>query len=149
MLAVAGKMTLALAAVLALMWVIARASRKPLKARAGGALAVLARQQLSRGASVAVVRVAGKALLIGVTENQVTLLSEVELAAITEALAPVETVSRTPVDLTDEDTAADADLAAVTALDTRRPGAFAGSALSPATWKQAIDMLRERTARSS
>jgi flagellar protein FliO/FliZ len=147
MLAVAGKMTLSLAAVLGLMWMIARASRKPLKARAGGQLAVLARQQLSRGTSVAVVKVGDKALVVGVTENQVTLLSEIDLAAMTEALAPVESVSRTPVDLDSEIT--DEDHAVVTDLDSRRSGALAGSALSPATWKQAIDLLRERTARSS
>jgi flagellar protein FliO/FliZ len=146
MLAVAGKMALSLAAVLGLMWMLARASRKPLKARAGGQLAVLARQQLSRGTSVAVVKVAGKALVLGVTENQVTLLSETDLDAMTEALAPVETVSRTPVDVTDEGEAAR--VAEVTDLDSRR-GALTGSALSPATWKQAIDLLRERTARSS
>jgi hypothetical protein len=75
----------------------------------------------------------------------------------------VESVSRTPVDLTagagvvgagvvgPDDIAAneatDSDLAAVTDLGTRRAGAFSGSALSPATWKQTVDFLRERTAR--
>jgi flagellar protein FliO/FliZ len=154
MLALAGNVTLALGAVLGLMWLLARMSRKPLKARAAGPLAVLARQQLSRSSSVAVVRVGDKALVIGVTDTQVSLLGETDLAAVTEALAPVESVSRTPVDLAADGTEAlaasgttDSDLAAVTDLGTRRTGAFAGSALSPATWKQTVDFLRERTAR--
>jgi flagellar protein FliO/FliZ len=158
MLALAGNVTLALGAVLGLMWLLARMSRKPLKARAAGPLAVLARQQLSRSSSVAVVRVGDKALVIGVTDTQVSLLGEADLTAVTDALAPVESVSRTPVDLTagagvvgPDDIAAneatDSDLAAVTDLGTRRAGAFSGSALSPATWKQTVDFLRERTAR--
>jgi flagellar protein FliO/FliZ len=157
MLSLAGRITLSLAAVLGLMWLLARASRKPLKARAGSALAVLARQQLSRGASVAVVRVADRALVVGVTDGQVSLLAEADLAAVTAALAPAETVSRTPVDLSDTLDAAGTDgiaasagesgVPAITDLGSRRPGAFAGSALSPATWKQTVDFLRERTAR--
>jgi flagellar protein FliO/FliZ len=167
MLALAGRVTLCLVAVLGLMWLLARVSRKPLSARAAGPLAVLARQQLSRSTSVAVIRVADKALVVGITDTQVSLLGEADLAEVTEALAPVENVSRTPVDLGEdagEDTVAartetaDLDLATVADLDDRRSGAFAGSAgrgafagsaLSPATWKQAIDTLRERTARSS
>jgi flagellar protein FliO/FliZ len=143
-------MTFGLAVVLGVMWLIARASRKPLKARAGGAVAVLARQQLSRGSSVAVVRIADRAFVVGVTETQVSLLAETDLTAVTAALAPAETISRTPVELTDttEVPATDRDLAAITELDSRRSrGAIAGSALSPATWKQAVEVLRERTAR--
>jgi flagellar protein FliO/FliZ len=160
MLALAGRVTLCLVAVLGLMWLLARASRKPLSARAAGPLAVLARQQLSRSSSVAVVRVADKALVIGITDAQVTLLGEADLAAVTDALTPVESVSRTPVDLSDDVTSlpesngvaarsGEDDLATIANLDSHRRGALAGSALSPATWKQAIDTLRERTARSS
>ena len=150
MLGFAARITLSLAAVLGLMWLLARMARKPLKARAAGAVAVLARQQLSRNASVAVVRIADRALVIGVTETQVSLLAETDLAAVTEALAPAETVSRTPVELAGDAVPAP-DAVGVTDLTTvagpRRAGALAGSALSAATWKQAVDILRERTAR--
>lgn len=47
----------------------------------GGALAVLARQPLGRNASVAVVRVGERALVIGVTEQSVTLLGESDAAS--------------------------------------------------------------------
>ena len=148
MLGFAARITLSLAAVLGLMWLLARAARKPLKARAAGAVAVLARQQLSRNASVAVVRVADRALIIGVTEAQVSLLAETDLASMTEALEPATAVSRTPVDLT-ADESEPAPAAIVTDLGGRRAGALTGSALSPATWKQAVDVLRDRTARKA
>ncbi len=37
--------------------------------------------------------------------------------------------------------------AAGAAQQPRKDGALAGSALSPATWTQALDVLRERTTR--
>jgi len=68
--------------VLGLMWALARMVRRPLSARrAHGALAVLNRQQLTRNAEVAVVRVADRAIILGVTENQVNLLGEADVAA--------------------------------------------------------------------
>ena len=55
---------------------------------AAGALSVLARQPLTRGASVAVVRVGERALVLGVTDQNVTLLAEAEPAAIEAAAHP-------------------------------------------------------------
>jgi flagellar protein FliO/FliZ len=148
LLGLAGRIILSLAAVLGLMWLLARASRKPLTGRAQGALTVLARQQLSRGSSVAVVKVADRALVVGITETQVSLLGEADLAAVNAALEPAETVSRTPVTLVDtEGTEGIAATGAVEPAPAARAGAVAGSALSPATWKQAVEALRERTAR--
>src|SRR5215471_4407525 len=43
---------------------------------------VLARQGFGRSASVAVVRAAGKVLVLGVTETSVTVLAETDLAAL-------------------------------------------------------------------
>ena len=68
------QMLLALAAVLGLMWLLARWSRRSLGVRGLGALDVLARQPLTRGASVAVIRIADRTLVLGVTEQHVTLL---------------------------------------------------------------------------
>ena len=68
--------------VFGLMWAMAKVARRPLSGNRGtGTLAVLNRQQLSRGSSVAIVQVAGRALILGVTENQVNLLGETELEA--------------------------------------------------------------------
>lgn len=114
--------------VFGLMWGLARLARRPRAGRAGGTLAVLARQQLSRSASVAVIRVVDRALVIGVTDGQINLLTETDLAALEEHAAPAAV--REPV-----------------VLETARPSALAGSALSPATWRQAVNALRDRTVR--
>ena len=116
--------------VLGLLWVLAKVARRPLAGRGGAFLAVLARQQISRGASVAVIRVVDRALIVGVTDGQVSLLGEADLAAITSA-EPAPGARREAV-----------------ALDTPAPaGRLDGSALSPQTWAQAVRLLRDRTAR--
>ncbi|WP_030441078.1 FliO/MopB family protein [Actinoplanes subtropicus] len=66
--------------VLGLMWALARVVRRPLGGgRAHGQLAVLNRQQLTRGAAVTVVKVADRAMILGITEQQVSFLGEAEL----------------------------------------------------------------------
>lgn len=125
-----------LAVVLVLMWGLARLVRKPLGGRRAGGLAVLTRQGLSRGASVAVVRVDDRALVLGVTEANVTLLAETDLAAF-ELAAGVDDEASAP------------GRARHAAPDRLRPdgGPLAGSVLSPATWTQAVEFLRNRTSR--
>lgn len=83
---------------------------------------VIARHGLSRGSSIAVVRLGERALVLGVTEHQVTLLTEVDPA---ELDAPPEF----------DDTFA----------------APAGPGMRPGTlpWKVALEQMRERTVRRS
>src|SRR6266513_2035073 len=81
--------------VLGLLWLLAKVARRPLAGRSGGALAVLARQQITRGSAVAVVRVFDRALIVGVTDGQVTLLGEADLAALTQPAG--ESARRDPV----------------------------------------------------
>jgi len=119
--------------VFGLMWLLAKAVRRPLAGRRGAALSVLARQQLSRSASIAVIQVVDRALVVGVTDHQVTLLTETDLAAIAQPAAPEQ---RDSVRLND---------APVTPVAPA--GKLDGSLLSPAMWRQAIDFLRERTVR--
>lgn len=80
-----GRMLLALAVVLFVVWCCARLARRgqssPLGRRAGLAggprLEVLGRRSLSRTSSVAVVRVGDRHLVVGVTPQSVSLISEV------------------------------------------------------------------------
>jgi flagellar biosynthetic protein FliO len=81
---------------------------------------VIARHGLSRGASVTVVRLGGRALVLGVTEHQVSLLTEIDPA---ELDAPP-----------DED-----------AVGPAGPGIGAGAL----PWKVALEQLRDRTVRRS
>jgi len=71
--------------VLGLMWALARVVRRPLGVgRAHGQLAVLNRQQLTRGAAVTVVKVADRAMILGITEQQVSFLGEADLTEFEE-----------------------------------------------------------------
>jgi flagellar protein FliO/FliZ len=122
---------LSLLAVLGLMWVTARLVRRPLSRRSGGVLHVLARHQLSRGSSVAVLRVLDRALVLGVTDQQVTLLGETDLAAV-----ELETQqARRGASRMDGPDGIDG------------PDPLAPSALSRRTWSQALEQLRDRTVR--
>jgi flagellar protein FliO/FliZ len=152
--------------VIALMVGMAKLARKPLGIRRGGGLIeVLGRQQLSRGASVAVVRIADKAMVLGVTDGQVSLISEADLTTI-EEYQPEPQVKREPLSLESLDAAAGnptADSPATGRPTTGSPvagrpggaiagspgGALGGSVLSPDTWKQTLQFLRERTVRKS
>lgn len=127
--------------VLALMWGLAKVARRPLARRGGaGGLTVVARHQLSRSASVAVLNVAGRGMLLGITEHQVSLLGETDLAELERLGEPAR---RSPVRL-------DGGLEAGTdagATGAGLAGKLAGSVLSPRTWSQTVDFLRDRTAR--
>ncbi|GGK82868.1 flagellar biosynthetic protein FliO [Mangrovihabitans endophyticus] len=110
--------------VFGLMWGLAKVVRRPLGAKGqAGSLAVLNRQQLTRGAAVAVVQVADRALIVGVTDHQVSLLGETDLPAFEKPVAE----HRDPVPLGGE--------------------RLEGSVLSPRTWSATMDFLRERTTR--
>ena len=117
--------------VFGLMWGLARVVRRPLGGRHGtGSLAVLTRQQLSRGSSVAVVQVADKALVLGVTDQQVSLLGETELAAFGKEQHHKVVLEPDAV------------------LPSAAPhGPLDGSLLSPRTWSSTLDYLRDRTTR--
>lgn len=121
--------------VLGLMWALARVVRRPLGGRGHGPLAVLNRQQLTRGAAVAVVRVADRAIIVGVTDQQVSLLGEADVEDF-EKPAPEH---RDHVDVDDPE------------LPGAHPaggrGRLDGSLLSPSTWTSTVDFLRDRTTR--
>ncbi|PZM98286.1 MAG: flagellar protein [Actinobacteria bacterium] len=136
------RITLSLLIVLGLMWGMARLARRPLGGRGGSVLAVLARQQLSRGSAVAVLRVVDRALVVGVTDHQVTLLAETDLATVERQLA--EPVEKTRITVTHAD---GAESALVSTDAVGRKGKLDGSLLSPATWSRLIEALRERTVR--
>jgi len=132
------RIVFSLAVVLFIMWGLARVVRRPLgTGRRAGLVSVLGRQQLSKGAAVAVVRVVDRALVVGVTDGQVTLLGEADLAAV-EEYQPDPVVRREAVPLDELST-----LAALPAL-AARPAPLAGSLLAPGTWTQAWQALRGR-----
>ena len=155
--AVIGRMLLALVFVLGVMWVLARWARKPMGGKADRVMAVLARQQLSRTSSVTVLRVMDRALVLGVTEQGVQLITETELSAVEDALA-VEThpgrswTRKLSIPAGEEPTEGgtqDAVLEPLPRPSGRRqaPAALDGSVLSPKTWRQLVGAARELTVR--
>jgi len=126
--------------ILGMMWGLARLVRRPLTGRGHGPLVVLDRQQLSRGAAVTVVKVADRAMILGVTDQQVSLLGETEIEFFEHH--PVE--HRDHVDLDEDLPGGPADLPSRHPA-AHQPGRLEGSLLSPRTWRSAMDFLRDRT----
>ena len=123
MIEVALRIFFSLGVVLLLMWGLARVARRPMTGRGGGAVSVLARQPLTRGASVAVVRVGERAYVLGVTDQNVSLLAEAEPDAI-------EVAAHQPHEVREQ-----------LSLDALTGSGRRGSALSPSTWRQAAAAL--------
>ena len=124
MLGLVVRLVCSLALVLGLLLLIARFAGRRFAGRAGAPVQVLHRQPISRGSSVTVVTVGTRILVLGSTEQQVTLLTELEPDELELPDAP---------DLLPDDAPAGRDDAA-----PARPTPLSGSILSPQTWKQAL-----------
>ncbi len=143
-----GRALLSLALVLGVMWALGRWAKGRNRGRSKNrdVLTVMARQQLSRNASVAIVKVVDRALIVGITDGQISLLGDADLEAVEAFSAPTESGSARTKIKVDAAVADAADRPAV-AVSKARTSALQGSALSPGTWTQALDALRERTTR--
>jgi flagellar protein FliO/FliZ len=126
--------------------VLVFASRVAQKRGIGGAtgvIEVVARQRMGRASSVSVLRVAGRVLVVGSTEEQVTLLAEVEDDELQTALAAAVPAARAGAE-----TASGGPESGRSALRARgSSGALAGSVLDRGTWTTVVQELRERTVR--
>ncbi len=127
-----------LAVVLGLLWGLARVLRRPLGAyRGAGPVAVLDRHQLSRTAAVAVVRLGDRAIVLGVTDQQVNLLTETDLEAFEQARPQRR----------DQLKVGDYDVTLPPAHPVTAPRRLDGSLLAARTWTATLDFIRERTTR--
>lgn len=143
------RLVASLAVVVGLMLLLAKLVGKRYGARAGAPVQVLHRQPLSRSASVAVVTVGSRVLVLGATDQQVSLLTELDPEELVVAELEAELEAGLDAELdADLDLAADrsGDLAApAPGRTTAAPGALAGSVLSPQTWRQAIAAATGKT----
>ena len=128
------RVVLSLGIVLGLMWFVARASSRKLGGRSRSVVAVVARQPLSRGSSLAVVEVGERVLVVGVSDGGVSLLTEMDPAELTSR-APVQP-ERAPTDPADALGARPARALACGPLHAA-PRGTSGSLLAGTTWKQA------------
>jgi flagellar protein FliO/FliZ len=128
-----------LIAVLILVVLVARLARRASRRGPGTGLALLERTGLGKDAAVAVVAVAGRALVVGVTPHTVTMLTELSAEEVPGLVEPL------PRPLGAGPEPADGPLPIKAARPVPRQGS--GSVLSPATWKQGVEALRDKTSR--
>lgn len=173
------RVVLSLGCVLGLIWFAGRklSGTAGVRRQRSVPMSVMGRQSLGKGAGIALVEVAGRVLLLGVGEQGVRVLIEVEppvgdlpvrapgsdacagagttevreeldLAAL-DGLAGVERMA--PVvssGLANEGLARLAGLAGLSAsVSARESGALHGSIMSRDTWRRAVDVVQQRTAR--
>ena len=131
------RLALSMGAVLGLMWLAARLVRGPVT-RGLGIVELLGRQQVGRGAAVAVLRVADRALVVGVTDTKVTLLTEADLHALEAAAIDAQQA---------RGVGPGAPSLPPSALHGTGEGPLTGSVLCPGTWRRALQAVRDRTAR--
>jgi flagellar protein FliO/FliZ len=141
-LAVLARVVASLVVVVALAVLAARFARRA-GVRAGGAgLQVVERTGLTREASVAVVEVADRALVVGVTSHGVTLLAELEPGVLEARRAREADAANVP-----DRPGLPGLPGAPGSLRTGERPRGTGSVLDPRTWRQAVEGLRELTVR--
>jgi len=165
--AMLARVAFSLAVVVGLMWVLAKFMRgKSAAQRSTGSLSVVTRLSVGRRSSIAVLAVGDRHLVVGVTDEHINLLAD--LPAPPEVIEAVADPRRTTIDLaattpialsgsanellaidsiTSLSTAGTS--AGVTSVDVtaKSTGPLTGSILSPTTWKQTVDVIRDRTVR--
>lgn len=159
------RVLLALACVLGLIWFAGRklSGTAGVRRQRSVPLSVIGRQSLGKGAGIALVEVAGRVLLLGIGEQGVRVLTEIE-TPVADVVSTDVTVDGTavPVVATTE-LREELDLAALTgperlanlaglaglaaSASARGAGALNGSILSPGTWRRAVDVVQQRTVR--
>ena len=122
------RLVLSLAFIAAVRWFAARFAQKRGLGQGNGLIEVVARQRMGRASSVSVVRIADRVLVVGSTEEQVTLLAEVDGDVVEEAIAERRLATAQPA-------------------GTGSPGALAGSVFDRNGWTSFVSQLRERTVR--
>lgn len=157
------RVALSLAAVLGLLWWLGRRMRTSSAGRARReSLTVVGRQQLSRRAGIAVVEAAGRRLVLGYSDQGVTLVHDageapapsddrVDLDPHSLSLvADARDASAAPGDPADA-VVVDLDparlMSARTADARRHRTPLDGSILAPDTWRKAVAAVQERTIR--
>jgi flagellar protein FliO/FliZ len=136
------RLILSLAFIAAVLLFAARVAKKRGLGQGNGLIEVVARQRMGRTSTVNVVRIADVVLVVGATEEQVTLLAEVDADAVDAALR-----ERRPAHAGGRGDAEDGHGHALAARSTSP--ALAGSVFDRNGWGAFVSELRERTVRRS
>jgi flagellar protein FliO/FliZ len=144
------RLVLSLAFVGGVLWFAARlAKKRGLGGTGNGLIEVVARQRMGRASTVNVVRIGDVCLVVGATEEQVTLLAEVDPETV-DAAVRTKQAPRTlaPVHEDDDDGYQPVARPRVTAR-TSSSGALNGSVFDKKGWGSFMTELREKTVRRS
>ena len=133
------RLVLSLGFIAVVLFFAARLAQKRGLGQGNGLIEVVARQRMGRASTVNVIRIADLVLVVGATEEQVTVLAEVDPHALEEALSE----RRPPARLH----AAPADGGAAAVAGRPAPAALAGSVFDKAGLGTFVHSLRERTVR--
>jgi len=138
------RLILSLAFIGAVLFFAARLAKKRGLGQGNGLIEVVARQRMGRASTINVVRIADVVLVVGATEENVTVLTEMDPQAVDAALA-----ERRPARLHAAPTGEEgAHAAPSTAVAGRTPsGVLAGSVFDRAGWGAFVHAVRERTVR--
>jgi flagellar protein FliO/FliZ len=133
------RLVLSLAFVGGVLWFAARLARKKGLGQSNGLVEVVAQQRVGRASTVNVIRIADRVLVVGATEQSVTLLAEMDGEAVEAGLADRELAALAGT--------GPAEGARRSLGAARGPGALAGSVLDRGSWGGVVAQLRERTVR--
>jgi len=144
------RLILSLAFVGVVLWFAARVAKKRgLGGGAHGLIEVVATQRMGRSSTVNVVRIGDVVLVVGATEEQITLLAEVDNETVDSVLRERQDarVSRFPARVPTEESQPTGGVhrPAVTARTSSGP--LSGSVLDKNGWGSFVNHLRERTVR--
>lgn len=137
------RLLVSLSLVLGLLLLLARYGGRRFRGNRDSMVRVLHRHHLSRGSTISVVAVGSRLLVLGATEHQVRVLTELDPEDLAETDADVLTLTDASVARPAADDAVPAQATATTVA--RTDGPLAGSVLSAATWKQALAAATRRT----
>ncbi len=135
------RLLVSLSLVIGLLLLLARFGGRRFRGNRDSMVRVLHRHHLSRGSTISVVAVGSRLLVLGTTEHQVRVLTELEPEDLADHGADVLSLAERPADRTASPTAADDDATAA----SRGGGPLTGSVLSAATWKQALAAATRRS----
>jgi flagellar protein FliO/FliZ len=131
------RLLVSLSLVIGLLLLLARLGGRRFRGGRESMVRVLHRHHLSRGSTVSVVAIGSRLLVLGATEHQVRVLTELDPEDLVVTSADVLTLADSQVDRP-----ATPEPAAPLA---RPDGPLAGSVLSAATWRQALAAATRRS----
>lgn len=149
------RLVVSLAIVVGLLLVLARVGARRFRGQSGALVRVVHRQPLSRTSAVAVVTVGSRVLVLGTTEHQVSILTELEPEELEGEAEPIfEDDEASAEDIATLDTMGGRTMGARTLrpmlADPLEPrGALAGSVLSVQTWRQALQVATQAAQRAA